>query len=404
MNVLFLSERFPYPLHDGGSLRTYHVLRGLAREHRLTLVAHRPEGDGPAGCEALADVCEIRTIDKPAVAWRVAENSFRGHVRRQGLFVLKNWSEPLLRAADQALRAHPFDVVHFNMLDTACFAAARDWPQYKIFDSHNCLSSMAGQLARRTRRRVWGAVLRRECAALLRAEAAVCGRMDATLVCSREDAEAFLQLAPEANVVVAPNGVDTCYYQPDDATPPQPGSLVFVGNMSYLPNVEAAAFFCREVLPKVRSAGKDVRVHFVGSVPAKSVRALADGRSIVVTGRVEDVRPYVQRAEVYIVPLLTGGGTRLKILEAFAMGKAVVATTKGIEGIAAADGEHFLLADSADDLAASIVRLFDDPDLRRRLGRAARRFVEQSFDWSGVQETILDAYRSLAHKGVCHAT
>jgi glycosyltransferase involved in cell wall biosynthesis len=160
--------------------------------------------------------------------------------------------------------------------------------------------------------------------------------------------------------------------------------LVFTGSMDWLPNEDAMLFFCRETLPLIRRDEPDVTLSIVGRAPTPAVAALARQPGVIVTGRVEDVRPYVRDAAVYVVPLRIGGGTRLKIFEAMAMGKAVVSTSVGAEGLPVAHGEHVWLADDPQAFARAVVDVLRDVKRRRHLEQAARSLVVQRYDWSAV--------------------
>jgi sugar transferase (PEP-CTERM/EpsH1 system associated) len=395
VRILFLTERFPYPLHDGGNLRTYHVLQGLASRHDVHLVAHRrPEVDAEA-VRAVEQICTVTVIDKPP-RWRAMAGSLlTGRVLSQPFFITRNWSAPLLAAADNLLRESPFDAIHFNHLDTACYSLGRKWPQRYIFDTHNCLSAMAKDLGADART-TWAKLLyQRESYRLREAERAVCRRMNLVLTCSDDEAGQFAELAGEGNFVVAPNGVDCRQFEPAAGLAEEQGAIVFTGAMGYFPNQDAAVYFCEQVLPLLEGLQPSPKVYLVGKDPPPAVRALHNGTSIIVTGMVDDVRPFLQRASVVVVPLRHGAGTRLKILEAFAMGKAVVSTHKGAEGIAAIDGQEILLAADADQLAAQIHKLWQDERLRQDMGAAAARLARDQYDWLQIQETILNAYRQV---------
>ena len=400
MKILFLTEQFPYPLHDGGNLRTYHILCGLAREHEVWLLAHRPpEGDEPP-TGVLSGDCHIDTVVELSIWRRGLSSCLRGDFRRYPLFVLKNWSPPLLSAARTLHATHSFDAIHFNHLDTAAYDIDQNWRVAKVFDSHNCLSQMARQVSR-TAASAWKrSLFARESRKLHEVERVVCDRMDYTLVCSEQDRRVFTEINPAARLVIAPNGVDTAYFRPDSQGVTEPGNLVFTGAMDYYPNEQAAIYFCNEILPELAESNPEVRVHLVGRNPTSRVKALGKLPSVVVTGRVGDVRPYLSRAQVVVVPLQYGSGTRLKILEAFAMGKAVVSTSLGTEGIPATYEREILLADDPSSFREQVRRVLGSEKLRKQLGQAARRLVEDRFDWACVQETVLGVYRSLAGSAV----
>jgi sugar transferase (PEP-CTERM/EpsH1 system associated) len=393
VRILFLSERFPYPLHDGGNLRSFHVLKGLASRHDVRLVAHRRPGIDADAIRTLESFCRVTIVDPPS-RWRsLAASLANGGAFSQPLFLAKNWSGPLSAAADRALARESLDAIHFNHLDTACYSLARNWSQRKVFDTHNCLSAMAADLAGNSRWPWKRALYGREARRLQTWERQVCQRMDAVLTCSDEEAAAFGELAGGGDrFVVAPNGVDCRWLAPRAGAIEEPGALVFTGAMGYFPNQDAALHLCHDILPLLGDLRPAPRLYLVGKDPPAAVRALHNGTSVIVTGQVEDVRPYLERAALVVVPLRHGAGTRLKILEAFAMGKAVVSTCKGAEGIEAADGQEILLAANAEQFAAQIRRAWSDAVLRRCLGAAAIKLASQRYDWPRIQEIVLGAY------------
>jgi glycosyltransferase involved in cell wall biosynthesis len=183
-----------------------------------------------------------------------------------------------------------------------------------------------------------------------------------------------------------PTGVDTEYFAPETAAVSEP-RLVFTGSMDWLPNEDAMRFFCHDVLPLIRVEEPRTRLSIVGRAPTAAVRALAD-EHIEVTGTVADVRPYMRKAAVHVVPLRIGGGTRLKIFEAMAMGQAVVSTTIGAEGLPVTDGEHALIADGPRAFADAVVTLLRDARRRDALARTARQLVVDHYDWSVAAEAL----------------
>jgi glycosyltransferase involved in cell wall biosynthesis len=184
-------------------------------------------------------------------------------------------------------------------------------------------------------------------------------------------------------VVVIPTGVDTTYFAPSTVAE-RPRHLVFSGSMDWLPNEDGMLYFVHEILPLIRQQEPSVTVTIVGRSPTPSVARLASDAGIEVTGRVDDVRPYLAAAAVYIVPLRIGGGTRLKIFEAMSMGKAVVSTTVGAEGLPVTAGEHLRLADDPDEFAGAVVHLLRSPIERAQLGTRARHLVATTYDWAAA--------------------
>jgi glycosyltransferase involved in cell wall biosynthesis len=218
-------------------------------------------------------------------------------------------------------------------------------------------------------------------------------RFDRVLAVSDADRQTLHRLYPReltAPVSVIPTGVDTGYFEASEA-PASSRHLVFTGSMDWIPNEDAMRFFCRDILPRIRAAEPDVTLSIVGRRPTHAVRQLGEQHGVEVTGSVDDVRPHLARAAVYIVPLRIGGGTRLKIFEAMAAGKAVVSTTIGAEGLPVSNGRHLAIADAPEEFAATVIRLLRTPTERRALAYAARSLMETRYDWSAVSASLEQA-------------
>ncbi|MDQ4035939.1 MAG: glycosyltransferase, partial [Chloroflexota bacterium] len=209
------------------------------------------------------------------------------------------------------------------------------------------------------------------------------------------DADRLRSLAPKARVEVVPNGVDADRFSPHRDLKPSPSTLVFVGAMSYPPNVAAMRYFTNEVLPIVRRARPDTRLTIVGRDPAPDVRAMASA-SVQVTGEVEDVRPYLAAASVFVAPMVSGSGIKNKVLEAMAMARPVVVTSLAVEGLPVHNGQNALVADGAAPLAAAIIRLLGNPEERTRMGEAGRSLVEQQYTWEACAARYEELYQELA--------
>jgi glycosyltransferase involved in cell wall biosynthesis len=222
---------------------------------------------------------------------------------------------------------------------------------------------------------------------LRRRERAICRRADLTVAVSGEDRDRLTALAPGARITAIPTGVDTNYFRPS-TTPEIPGRLVFTGSMDWQPNEDAVTYFADAILPRIRREVPTVSFAIVGRRPNARVRAVAERAGILVTGTVEDVRPYIAEAAVYVVPLRAGGGTRLKIFEALAMQKPVVSTSVGAEGLALTPGQEFIAADDPDTFAGEVIALIKDPIRRRSLGRAGRALVETQYSWPHIAQAF----------------
>jgi glycosyltransferase involved in cell wall biosynthesis len=236
---------------------------------------------------------------------------------------------------------------------------------------------------------------------MLRFEADTLRRFDLVLAVSDTDKETFQRLYPgslRGDVFTVATGVDTEFFAPRDAAAIDRGRLVFTGSMDWIPNEDAMKHFCDDVLPLVRAQEPGVTLSIVGRAPTPAVQRLADIAGVEVTGRVDDVRDYIGRAEVYVVPIRIGGGTRLKIFEAMGMAKAVVSTTIGAEGLPVTDGRDVVIADDAATFADAIVSLLRDPARRVQLERAARDLVVTHYDWSAVAGQLEESLVKAAGK------
>jgi glycosyltransferase involved in cell wall biosynthesis len=232
----------------------------------------------------------------------------------------------------------------------------------------------------------------------LRTYEATSARFDINIVMSRPDERALAAQVPGVRTAVVPNGVDVEYFTPDPSQ--ETAALVYTGGMNMFANRDAVLFFLNEVFPMVAARVPDVQFYAVGQDPPAELQAIAERDPRVhVTGKVRDIRPFVWKSAVYVVPLRVGGGTRLKVLDAMAMGKAMVSTSIGCEGIDVRDGEHLVKADTPRTFADATVSLLQDPSRRLALGRAARALAEQRYAWPVIGRQLLDAYRVATQHG-----
>jgi glycosyltransferase involved in cell wall biosynthesis len=233
--------------------------------------------------------------------------------------------------------------------------------------------------------------LRRQWRKMQRFEKEACRRFDAVIAVSAEDRDQMRDEYGVNAVFEVPTGVDTDFFTPSRKERIDPHNVVFTGSMDWLPNEDAIRYYTDHILPLVRRSIPDASLTVVGRNPYPSLLELSRrDPSIIVTGRVDDVRPYMERAAVYVVPLRIGGGTRLKIFEAMAMEKAIVSTTVGAEGLPVTDGRELRIADTPETFAAALVYLLTKPEAARKLGQASARVVRERFGWNGVAKRFAE--------------
>ena len=378
MRILFAAPFLPYPPDSGGRARSYHLLHRLAERHAVDLVAFYHDPADLARVPPLAGLCaSVRTV--PAPAYPLGP---RARLRR-ALFSPADLVMPR-RSADMAaaLSGSPsFDLAFLEDLGAAEYA--RLVPA--ILSKHNVEAELYRQMAHTKRpfSPAW-ALAHLEARALARNESTTAALFRRVIVVSEQERSRLAIHCPASRIAVVPNGVDTAYFAPQPAVAEEPGSLLFVGTFFWPPNIDAARWLVRDILPLIRREVPDVRLCLAGHDPPPVIQALACPPGVVVAGSVPDVRPYLARAAVCVAPLRIGGGTRLKILDALAMGRPVVSTSLASEGLDLAGGHELLIADGAEAFAAATARLLRDPAQRAALGAAGRQAVESRHTWPTV--------------------
>ncbi len=286
-----------------------------------------------------------------------------------------------------------FDIVQAEFLATGHFAVSLLGP-IRVLDMHNVESTYVWRLLRRKRPGLGSLLTLSDAVKLSRYQQRIVSRFDRCLAVSDVDARQLAGCAPGAAVTVVPNGVAPEFFHPMEA-PEDPAGLVFTASFTYAPNVDAMVFFCREVLPQIRAVVPGARLTIAGREPPPEVTALAALGGIEVTGTVPDMRPYLARAAVVVVPLRLGSGTRIKILEAMAMGKAVVSTSAGAEGLDIRPGHDVEIADGVEEFTRRTVDLLGDAARRRCLGDNARQTVMTRYTWPQIAVRLDAVYHEM---------
>lgn len=404
MHILWIKVGGLWPATVGGRLRSLHTLSALARRHRVTVVTTHGPNDDPVGLARELAHCE-RVLSLPydlpkrgSASWALA--LARSWFSRLPLDLWK-CRVPALEREVKALLSDAttrFDICVADFLvATPNLPAAPSVPVLHF--SHNVEHRLWQRLCRAESRPWRRALLELEWRKMRRCEAKACAAAQLTIAVSDVDRNVLAELSPGARIRTIATGVDTTYFRPAEAFE-KPDTLVFTGAMDWYPNEEGILDFVDTTLPLIQRELPDVTFTVVGRNPSPRLRALDSRPGVRITGTVEDVRPYVAEGAVYVVPLRIGGGTRLKILEALAMGKAVVSTSLGAEGLPLVDGEHFIAADDPADFAGAVVTLLRDPARRTELGRAGRRLVEQRHSWQQVAQD----FEQLCREGGGHAS
>jgi glycosyltransferase involved in cell wall biosynthesis len=286
---------------------------------------------------------------------------------------------------------HDFDIVHTEFSHTATLVPQSS--AIHILDAHNVEYDNFRRMAAKAPDPFRKIFYQMEYEKFRREEIEVCSRQDALVVTSERDKRLFDKDVPGVLKRVIPNGVDSRFFSPTEGSE-DPAGLVFTGMMGYIPNYDGVEWFIDEILPGILQKRPDTKLTIVGKNPPGRITRRASDH-VIVTGTVPDVRPYIDRASVYVVPLRMGGGTRLKITEAMAMHKPIVTTSIGCEGIDVVNGVSALIADSPEKFAESVLQLLGDQDLRKKLVRNALELLHAKYEWSVIGHSLGDFYESL---------
>lgn len=390
MKVLFVCPSVPWPLVTGGKIRTFNLIKEASAHAEIHLRIIREPEEIPEAEEALAPWCgSVRFFDR----------SRPGTIRRWMLPKLERWfhSTNLHAHVKGELSGGDFKLVHLDELLLARIVpSGRKVP---VIQHHHKLDTVLYD----TLSTGEGPQRHFDLWKLRRLEAESARRYRHHLFCSHEDAEILRSRYGALDVAVVPSGFDPGHFAaPDSGSGPRttrdPNLVLFLGSMNYGPNVDGIVRFCQEALPLLRARRPEMRLEIVGREPTPEVEALA-ADDVNVVGEVPDVRPYLERASVLIVPLQIGGGTRLKIVEALAVGTPVVSTTIGAEGLGLVDRRDIVLADTNESFADATAELLEAPDLAAQLGHDGCELVHQRFRWSVLAEELVDYWERVAFSG-----
>lgn len=382
--LLFVSPRFLFPMDQGGKIRTGNILRGMKGGAFEVILASPAPADAARHQQETASACDrfVSWPEEPrsqvkrvlALADRLPVAAATDRTRAG--------SECVARLLQERPDVAVFDFPHADVL------APRRFDVPSVMFTHNVEAEIFQRHAARAKglqRLVWSDQSRK----MRRFEAETLRRYDGVIAVSERDRKVLQQEYGLRSVDAIDTGVDLEFFsasEPAADPPADGGTVVFVATMSWAANVEGIHYLLDEVWPALVKARPRMRAIIVGRNPPASLteKVRSRGLAVTLTGFVDDIRPYVAQSDIYVIPLQVGSGTRIKAFEAMAMGRPVVSTSLGVEGLPVADREHFLRGDTADDFASAILSLLDDRSLRARLAQAARHLVEDRFSWSRI--------------------
>lgn len=401
MKILFVTPRLPLPADTGAKIRTFNLLKNAARNNQVSLLSFYQEENDKAVNELKGLGIEtylVRAKDKIKLSTIFGELP---------VSIEKYFSEEMKDKIKELITNENFDLVHFDHLHMGQYRGCINGLPC-VLDEHNVESVLLQRCAAIEKSLIKKLLFKSQSKKMASFEGNLVSKFTKCLTVSDNDKERLLKMSgSKANVEVIPNGVDTEYFSKEIASVAPSGlprndeedSLVFTGSMDWLPNSDAVIYFTKEILPLIWKENSKVKFYVVGKGASKEMLALtkSDDR-IIVTGKVDDVRPYIARSKVFVVPIRIGGGTRLKILEAMAMSKTVISTTIGAEGIACTQNKDIILRDSAEDFSQAVLELLKNEPKQRSLGMAGRKLVCDNYDWKIISQKLENIYRQVVNE------
>jgi sugar transferase (PEP-CTERM/EpsH1 system associated) len=403
LKVLFLSQRFLFPMDTGGKIRTGNILRKLKDRVSLTVISNVELLKDDPYLPEMKQLCD-KFIGIP---WKETERyTLKFYMKllvqsfsRYPINVLNDYSPELEKAVLDELKTETYDLAICDFLQSTLNFRHVDDSIPTLLFQHNVESDITRRHLDRAQNIIekvfWGLQHKR----MMRHEGEMCRKFDGTIAVSATDKQRMEEYFGATRVYDIPTGVDTDFFKPDPTIPEKP-QLVFTGSMDWLPNEDAMLWFVEHILPLIQKQVPETTLVIVGRKPSPALQKLIGKRKdVTITGWVEDTRPYIHQSAVYIVPIRIGGGTRMKIYEALAMGKAMVSTSIGAEGLPLTHEKHLFLADNETDFADYTIKLLKDESLRKQMGQTARQYVYDNFRW----EKVAEIFEKICHQVIKNA-
>jgi glycosyltransferase involved in cell wall biosynthesis len=394
MRILFLSQLLPLPLDAGPKIRAYYVLRYLVEAgHELTLLCFTRPGDDEQNIHRLLRICRsVETVPLIRSRCKDVSNGLHSLFSVTPFLVLRDQLPSMQQKLEKIMGSRSFDALHADQLWMAPYSMKCQGPPLKVLDQHNAVFKVPQRMAEHERNPLMRAFLRREASKLETFEYLACHTFDQVVWVSDQDRKAVRSPGGNHNHRnrVIPIATDSSTKRTVKGA--RPFRVTFLGGMHWPPNAEGVSWFAQQVWPRVARAVPAAVLTLIGKGAPKRLRRQSLGTRIEVTGYLSDLERYLSETAAFIVPLRSGAGMRVKILDAWSWGLPVVSTTVGAEGISTIDGENLLIADDEETFADSLIRVMQESNLARRLSENGRTTVETLYDWRRVYKAWDQVY------------
>lgn len=396
MNILFLSTENPYPPDGGHHLRTFNVLKILAQQHKIYFIAFAQDKNELRYIPNIKEYCEtvdVYLVPQTGLGLKFLMLAAKNLFCRYPLVVQRYIRKEAQERIKQILANHSIDLAHIDMLALGSYKKNLSKVP-TILTNHNVESLRLYRWIKLEKKLLIKSFLFYQYLKLRRFEQRMCTQFDCCVVVSQFDRQYLQKLCQKNNFSIIPNGVDTEYFEPINRKPLN-NHLVWVGGMASAYNSDAVDFFLDKIWPQIENAIPEITMDFIGNAPTQKLQQKAiKNPKIKTLGFVDDIRPFIALAAAFVAPIRSGSGTKIKVLNAMAQAKPVVATTIAAEGIEVTEGENILIADQPDEFAQKVIYLLKNPGIAQEIGQRARRLIEEKYSWHVIAKEMRAIYEN----------